>query len=164
LIPIEESLIRATTLLDDPTSTEQRAEIIAHLDTVIDYARDETEERLARSFKTMALNHLDCIGRDTSTIVEEAMELALIAMEKLTIAVVERNRREHDLRILMQEFAIGQYVQLKAGGPAMQVIAIKADKIICETLDEKRSRRTFAASDLVIARRSAIRGGSLRRS
>ncbi|MCA1384351.1 MULTISPECIES: hypothetical protein [unclassified Bradyrhizobium] len=93
MIPIEESFIRAITLLDGPKPTEQRAEIVAHLDTIVDYARDDAEERLAHSFKTMALNHLDSIGRDTSTIVKEKMELALIATEKLIIAIVERNWR-----------------------------------------------------------------------
>ena len=93
MIPIEEAFIRAMTLLDGPKPTEQRAEIVAHLDTIIDYARDDAEERLAHSFKAMALNHLDSIGRDTSTIVAEKMELALIAAEELIIAIVERNRR-----------------------------------------------------------------------
>ncbi len=93
MIPIEESFIRAITLLGGPKPTEQRAEIVPHLDTTIDYARDDTEERLAHSFKVMALNHLDSIGRDTSTIVEEKMELALIAAEELILAIVERNQR-----------------------------------------------------------------------
>ncbi|MDA9421812.1 hypothetical protein [Bradyrhizobium sp. CCBAU 53380] len=93
MIPIEESFIRAVTLLDGPKPTEQRAEIVAHLDTIVDYARDNAEERLAHSFKEMTLNHLDSIGRDTSTIVEEKMDLALIATEELIIAIVERNRR-----------------------------------------------------------------------
>ncbi|WP_158672215.1 hypothetical protein, partial [Bradyrhizobium guangdongense] len=93
MIPLEEAFIRAITLLDGPKPTEQRAQIVAHLDTIIDYARDDAEERLAHSFKAVALNHLDSIGRDTSTIVKEKMELALIATEELILAIVERNRR-----------------------------------------------------------------------
>lgn len=110
MIPIEESFIRAITLLDGPKPTEQRTEIVAHLDTIIDYARDDAEERLAHSFKAMALNHLDSIGRDTSTIVEEKMELALIATEELIIAIVERNRRGiRSERCPCRDFATGQY-------------------------------------------------------
>ncbi|RQH05195.1 hypothetical protein [Bradyrhizobium sp. RP6] len=110
MIPVEEAFIRAITLLDGPKPTEQRAQIVAHLDTIIDYARDDAEERLAHSFKAVALNHLDSIGRDTSTIVKEKMELALIATEELILAIVERNRREiRSERCPCRNFATGQY-------------------------------------------------------
>ncbi|MBB4383323.1 hypothetical protein [Bradyrhizobium sp. SBR1B] len=94
MTPIEESFIRAVTLLGGPKPTEQRAEIVAHLDTIVDYARDDAEERLAHRFKKMTLNHLDSIGRDALAIVEEKMDLALMATEELIIAIVERKRRK----------------------------------------------------------------------
>lgn len=88
MTPIEETFIRTTQLLDEPGAADQRAEIKQHLDTMIEYARDDNEKRAAYDFKAMALNHLDSIiAGEAPPVVEAKRVRALQAAEKMTFAI-----------------------------------------------------------------------------
>jgi uncharacterized protein YodC (DUF2158 family) len=54
-------------------------------------------------------------------------------------------------------FKIGEHVQKKTGGAVMRVAAIREDVVVCESLGEKPVRQSIKSSELIKAKRHAIR-------
>ncbi|WP_242219427.1 hypothetical protein [Shinella zoogloeoides] len=90
LTEFEETFIRATTLLDDPNAPALRSEIASHLDTMIDYAADDDQRRIALQFKALALNHVDSIGRDRPDVTETKRIRALEYSRQVTFSIESR--------------------------------------------------------------------------
>src|SRR3977135_3280281 len=64
MLPIQETLNRVTEILDSPDVHLKSQQIEEHLDTIIEYARDNDELEEAVELKVLALNHIDSVGRE----------------------------------------------------------------------------------------------------
>jgi hypothetical protein len=91
MLPIQEALNRVTAILDSPDVHLKTQQIEEHLDTIIEYARDNDELEEAVELKVLALNHIDSVGREDPSVVEENRIAALEAVKQLQCAIISRS-------------------------------------------------------------------------